>query len=171
MGESVDAARINVEVNLSKRWCHRDEFAIAESLGTPAASCLASRTLRRVLDVGCGSGQTLVALELQPIVQAVWIDLDNEAIRLGKALDSSLQLVCGSGEVLRSIVGFVFSRVDLPYTNIPIARQEMARVITPTSERSSSGILALGRSFVVPRMKIAQFGRILRKRFLGRLVL
>jgi SAM-dependent methyltransferase len=89
---------------------------------------------RRVLDVGCGAGQTLLALALPPEVEAWGVDSDPAAIALGRQLAPHLRLVCARGEQLPPEirdVDLVYSRVALPYMNIPQALAEMARVLRP----------------------------------------
>lgn len=114
---------------------HRKELAIA---GDPTAPghCLppVSPTYRRVLDVGCGAGQTLLALNLPPTVEAWGVDIDSSAIALGQRLAPQLRLLCAAGEQLPLEiydVDFVYSRVALPYMDIEMALSEMARVLRP----------------------------------------
>jgi ubiquinone/menaquinone biosynthesis C-methylase UbiE len=92
------------------------------------------REHRRVLDVGCGAGQILIACNPAADVVAVGIDPSPEALSLGRSLDARLRLVCGLGEKLPfagASFDFVFSRVALPYMHIDGALAEMARVLEP----------------------------------------
>jgi SAM-dependent methyltransferase len=85
----------------------------------------------RVLDVGCGAGQTLLACELNG-AKAFGIELVLEALQLGRTLSSEINFVCGGGEMLpyrADSFDLVLSRVALPYMNIPVAIAEMARVL------------------------------------------
>lgn len=89
---------------------------------------------RRVLDVGCGAGQTLIASRLPAATCAIGIDPSLAAVALGRSIDARLRLVCGAGEALPFASGhfdFVYSRVALPYMRIDRALAEMARVIRP----------------------------------------
>jgi SAM-dependent methyltransferase len=89
---------------------------------------------RRVLDVGCGAGQTLIASRLPAATFAVGIDPLLAAVTLGRSLDARLRLVCGAGETLpfaSERFDFVYSRVALPYMRIDRALAEMARVLRP----------------------------------------
>jgi len=89
--------------------------------------------VRRILDVGCGGGQTLAGLKLSPQVLAIGVDRDFEALKLGKELAPGVQFVCAKGESLPfrdQSFDFVISRLALPYMNVPAALREMARVMT-----------------------------------------
>jgi ubiquinone/menaquinone biosynthesis C-methylase UbiE len=88
----------------------------------------------RVLDVGCGAGQTLMALRLSPTIEAWGVDVDGEAIALGKRLAPHLRLLLTRGERLPpdiQEIDFAYSRVALPYMEIPQALAELARVLRP----------------------------------------
>jgi ubiquinone/menaquinone biosynthesis C-methylase UbiE len=96
------------------------------SLPTVPANC------SRVLDVGCGAGQTLLALNLPSTTEAWGVDVDRAAIALGKQLAPRFHLVVASGERLPAEVrdvDFLYSRVALPYMEIHVALAEMARVM------------------------------------------
>jgi len=89
---------------------------------------------RRVLDIGCGAGQTLLACQCQERRLAVGIDPSLPAVTLGRSLDTRLRLICGVGEWLPFASGsfdLVYSRVALPYMRIDRAIAEMARVLRP----------------------------------------
>ena len=90
---------------------------------------------KRILDIGCGMGQTLIAADLGPDVVAYGIDLDAEAIEAGRRLiPPNIPLAVGSGEKLEFPDGsfdFVICRVALPYMHIPRALAEMHRVLQP----------------------------------------
>lgn len=121
---------------MDKRKYHLAELDIALSPSDPRRILPdIPRTCHRILDVGCGAGQSLIALNLPPSVAAVGIDSDADAIRLGHELHPSLRLVWGAAEALpfqNQSLDFVFSRVALPYMNIPLALREMARVLVPS---------------------------------------
>jgi len=89
---------------------------------------------RRVLDLGCGAGQTFIALDPGPNRLAVGLDIDLEALRLGKSLRPGLLLVHGSGEALPFRPGsfdLVTSRVAVPYMDLGRTLPELHRVLTP----------------------------------------
>ncbi len=86
---------------------------------------------RRILDIGCGAGQTLIGSNLSSDVLAVGIDVDHSALVLGKQLSSAIHFVSGRGESLPFADDFfdlVICRVSLPYMRISRALSEMARV-------------------------------------------
>jgi ubiquinone/menaquinone biosynthesis C-methylase UbiE len=88
---------------------------------------------RRILDIGCGAGQTLLACA-QAGRQAFGIDYDFEALQLGQNLRVPAALARASGEELpfrSASFDFVYSRVALPYMKIPVALAEIARVLQP----------------------------------------
>jgi len=89
---------------------------------------------RRILDIGCGAGQTLIGSNLREGVSAVGLDVDHAALALGKRLSPSIHFVSGRGESLpfkNSFFNLVICRVSLPYMHIATALAEMARVSAP----------------------------------------
>lgn len=87
-----------------------------------------------VLDVGCGAGQTLIACELKSGIFACGVDLDEEALALGRRMSQHIQFICAQGERLPftdQSFDIVISRVALPYMHIPNALDEIARVLKP----------------------------------------
>ena len=87
---------------------------------------------RRILDIGCGAGQTLIGSKLDPGVLAVGIDLDHAALALGKQFSPSIQFVEGRGETLpfeNETFDLVICRVALPYMHIARALSEFSRVM------------------------------------------
>jgi ubiquinone/menaquinone biosynthesis C-methylase UbiE len=87
-----------------------------------------------VLDVGCGIGQTLMAREFEKAKSRHGIDPDAAAVELGQRMFPALVLSVASAEQIpypeRSF-DLVFSRVALPYTDVPRALRELARVTRP----------------------------------------
>lgn len=118
---------------MSTRDYHLRELEIARSPNDPRhVMPVIQPKHRRILDVGCGAGQTLVASDLAPGVRAVGIDIDQEALALGAELSDQVHFVAGSAEVLPfadASFDLVIARVVLPLTYIPTAVTEMGRVL------------------------------------------
>jgi ubiquinone/menaquinone biosynthesis C-methylase UbiE len=88
---------------------------------------------RRILDIGCGAGQTLIGSDLSDGVVAVGLDVDHSALSLGKQLSAAIHFVSGRGESLpfeSECFDLVICRVALPYMHIRTALSEMARVLS-----------------------------------------
>ena len=89
---------------------------------------------RRIVDVGCGAGQTLIASRLPDDVMAIGVDCDPGALSLGRLLYPKLRLARARGESLPLPTGYfdlAISRVALPYMRTGAALAEMARVLRP----------------------------------------
>ena len=89
---------------------------------------------RRIVDVGCGAGQTLIASRLPADVTAIGIDCDPRALSLGRLLYPRLGLIRARGEALplpSRFFDLAISRVALPYMSTGAALAEMARVLRP----------------------------------------
>ncbi len=87
-----------------------------------------------ILDIGCGAGQTLIACNLKPGVFACGVDVDEEALALGRLMSRDIALARATGEQLPfadQSFDFVISRLALPYMRIPEALGEIARVLKP----------------------------------------
>lgn len=115
---------------------HLKELAIARDPQNSAHSLPPVKSDHRaILDVGCGMGQTLLALNLAPPVEAWGIDLDSEAIEAGRRMaPSNVHLAAGTGEQLafpNEFFDLVFSRVALPHMRIRRVLEEIHRVLKP----------------------------------------
>jgi ubiquinone/menaquinone biosynthesis C-methylase UbiE len=114
---------------------HRQELEIAlANADAHRALPIIGPDVHRILDVGCGAGQTLIASRLRRDVTAVGMDPDLDALRMGTKLDRRLRFVCALGERLPFSSGsfdMVISRVALPYMKIRMALNEMSRVLRP----------------------------------------
>jgi ubiquinone/menaquinone biosynthesis C-methylase UbiE len=88
----------------------------------------------KVLDIGCGIGQTLSAVEFHGCSEWHGIDVDADAIAHGQQRYPQFTLSTARAESIPypdDSFDLAFSRVALPYTNIPLALREMHRVIKP----------------------------------------
>jgi SAM-dependent methyltransferase len=113
---------------------HHRELAIALDSSDPArAMPPILPKYKRILDVGCGMGQSLLAAHLPSDVEAYGVDCDMEAIEAGRRIaPPNIKLTCARGEELPFGGGYfdlVFSRVALPYMKINKALQEFSRVL------------------------------------------
>lgn len=89
---------------------------------------------RSILDIGCGAGQTIVALGAGR--RSVGVDVDVDALRFAVRDQPAdrLRLAAAKGEGLPftgAAFDYVYSRVALPYMDIPRALSEMHRVLRP----------------------------------------
>ncbi len=120
---------------MSVREYHLEELKAARTAGHPSRVMPdIPVTCRSILDVGCGAGQTLIASELPPHCFLCGIDVDFEALALGRELAPNICFVQGKGELLPFREGsfdMVISRVALPLMHIPSALTEMSRVLSP----------------------------------------
>jgi SAM-dependent methyltransferase len=113
---------------------HRRELDLALDASHPSHSLPpVPLSATRILDIGCGMGQTLVALQLGPAVEAWGVDCDEEAVAAGREIaEGNIHLAVGAGEHLPfpdASFDLVYSRVALPYMDIGIALAEICRVL------------------------------------------
>jgi ubiquinone/menaquinone biosynthesis C-methylase UbiE len=113
---------------------HRLELAIAKDPGDPRrAMPNIDQRHRRILDVGCGAGQTLAACNLSTSVFAVGVDVDSSALSLGRQMCATIRFVNAQGESLpfrNSSFDLIICRVALPYMHVARAVSEMSRVLS-----------------------------------------
>jgi len=86
----------------------------------------------RVLDVGCGAGQTLVVA--YPELESFGIDVDVKALSLGKRIAPDVRFTSGRAEQLPfgdAQFDLVIARVSLAYTNVRQSLREINRVLKP----------------------------------------
>ena len=113
----------------------RSEWRKFQQMGAPLQS-FAARVVplpRSVLDIGCGAGQ-----ELLPYLDtvAVGVDVRRSGLVEGRSLFGTRapSLLVGAAEALpftRAAFDVVLCRLALPYMNVRIALDEMARVLAP----------------------------------------
>ena len=112
---------------------HLEELRIATTAGhSKRIMPPVTKADRKVLDLGCGAGQTLIATDFEPGTTVIGLDVDKSALALGKQLDQTIGFVCGRGESLPfqgERLDFVFSRVALPYMNVHDTLSEVRRVL------------------------------------------
>ena len=112
---------------------HIDELRIATNAEHPRRILPpVMKDDRRVLDVGCGAGQTLIATSFEPGTTVIGLDLDQSALCLGRQLDQTIGFVCGRAQSLPfqgERFDFVFSRVALPYMPLHDTLSEIRRVL------------------------------------------
>lgn len=115
---------------------HLHELQIARDSRDPARSMPSVHSSElSILDVGCGAGQTLISTGLEGKRRLVGVDVDREALVLGRSLSDAIEFVNAPAECLPfagSSFDLVISRVALPYTDIPVALRETARVLKPS---------------------------------------
>ena len=84
----------------------------------------------KVLDIGCGAGQTLALA--YPDRVSFGIDIDFDALSLGRTFTDRVCFVCGKAEALpwpNDHFDLVIARVSLVYTNINTSLREIHRVL------------------------------------------
>jgi ubiquinone/menaquinone biosynthesis C-methylase UbiE len=117
-------------LKMSERY-HRGELKIALDPTHPAHILPpALPPSWKVLDIGCGAGQTLIAA--YPDRLSFGVDVDLEALKLGKSLTDHVCFVCGKAETLPFPNGhfdIVIARVSLAYTDISASLNEINRVL------------------------------------------
>ena len=90
---------------------------------------------RVILDLGCGAGQSFVAMDCPDRV-CVGLDLDAEALAYGQEhFGDRVSYVRSDAAGLPFASGcfdLVYSRYALPYTNVPRVLREVHRVLKPT---------------------------------------
>jgi len=114
---------------------HLEELKIARNASDPRhVAPPIGAAHRRILDVGCGAGQTLLAAGLAPGVLGVGVDPDRAALALGRSWGGGVRLARATGEALpfpAESFDLVVARVALPYMRVRSALAEFARVLRP----------------------------------------
>lgn len=111
----------------------------------PALEFNGKSDIIRVLDVGCGFGDSLneefqlrrEGLEPPSHMEMVGVDIDEQRLAVAKANYPNFVFVCAQGEKLPfpdKSFDTVISRVAILYMDIPVALREMRRVLKPGGE-------------------------------------
>ena len=110
---------------------HREELRIALDRSHPANILPPALPLsQKVLDIGCGAGQTLIAAYPDRI--SFGIDIDFDALRLGTSFTDRVCFVRARAEALPyadAQFDMVLARVSLAYTNLSVSLKEIRRVL------------------------------------------
>ena len=121
-------------MNTSSLAYHQGELQVALDAANPHRLVPDPGGAQSILDIGCGAGQTIIALGAAE--RSIGIDIDLGALRFAAngAMGEPLRVAGARGEHLPFRSGafdYVYSRVALPYMNIPAALSEMHRVVKP----------------------------------------
>jgi SAM-dependent methyltransferase len=113
---------------------HEGELLVALDGSNPQRLVPDPGEAASILDIGCGAGQTIVALRAGK--RCVGVDIDVDALRVAACgpVGDPLRVAAAQGERLPFADGafdYVYSRVALPYMDIPSAVAEMHRVLRP----------------------------------------
>ncbi|HEY0264997.1 MAG TPA: class I SAM-dependent methyltransferase [Granulicella sp.] len=118
---------------------HLNELAVAQDASHQKHQMPPSKLhYKRILDIGCGTGQTIITKNYPPEVEAYGIDPDAASIEAGKRIaPPNVHLTVGTGEKIPFPDLFfdqVICRVALPYMHIATALSEIHRVLTRGGE-------------------------------------
>jgi SAM-dependent methyltransferase len=84
---------------------HLSELEIARSANDPRRTMpVLPDPFRSILDLGCGAGQTLIACDLGPEVLACGVDVDEEALKLGRQWSQQICFVRAQGDICLSVI-------------------------------------------------------------------
>lgn len=121
-------------MNTSSIAYHEGELRVALDAANPQRLVPDPGDAASILDIGCGAGQTIVALGAGR--RSVGVDIDLNALRVAARgpLGEPLRVAAAQGERLPFATGafdYVYSRVALPYMDVRSAVAEMHRVLKP----------------------------------------
>ena len=121
------------KTDFDKTSYHQRELSIALDPSHPAHILPPPRSPEdKILDIGCGAGQTLAVA--YPNHRTWGIDPDFDAVAYARVVAPNAKILCGRARELPwsdETFDFVIARVSLPYTNIPLALSEIYRVLKP----------------------------------------
>jgi ubiquinone/menaquinone biosynthesis C-methylase UbiE len=126
--------RVTAVTNTSSLAYHQGELRVALDATNPQRLVPDPGPARAILDIGCGAGQTIIALGAGG--RSIGIDIDFGALRFAAngTMGEPLKVAAARGEQLpftSASFDFVYSRVAIPYMDIPVALAEMHRVLEP----------------------------------------
>jgi len=126
--------RVKLAMQTSSLAYHQGELRVALDAANPRRLVPDPGDAQAILDIGCGAGQTIIALGSG--TRSIGVDVDLSALRhaASGAMGEALKVAGARGEQLPFRDGafdYVFSRVALPYMNIAAALAEMHRVLRP----------------------------------------
>ena len=126
--------RVRLAMQTSSLAYHQGELRVALDATHPQRLVPEPGEAQAILDIGCGAGQTIIALGAGR--RSVGVDVDLSALHhaVSGAMGEPLRVAGARGEQLPFRDGafdYVFSRVAIPYMNIPAALAEMHRVLRP----------------------------------------
>jgi ubiquinone/menaquinone biosynthesis C-methylase UbiE len=121
-------------MNTSSLAYHQGELQVALDRRNPQRLVPEPGSAQAILDIGCGAGQTIIALGAGR--RSTGIDIDVSALGFAASGDmgESLRVAGARGEQLPfrdGVFDYVYSRVAIPYMDIPAALAEMHRVLRP----------------------------------------
>jgi ubiquinone/menaquinone biosynthesis C-methylase UbiE len=112
---------------------HLDELRIAQDPEDPFHTMpVFLKNERFILDIGCGIGQTLAAANPPKSTIALGIDIDFECLAYGAQKFPDIRFVQAAAENIpfkQSTVDYVFSRVAVPFTDIPGSIASISRIL------------------------------------------
>jgi SAM-dependent methyltransferase len=126
--------RVNVFMNTSSLAYHQRELEVALDRHNPQRLVPDPGHAQSILDIGCGAGQTIIALDAGRRSTGIDIDLVALAFAVNGAMGEPLRVAGARGEQLPFRAGafdYVYSRVAIPYMDVPAALAEMHRVLRP----------------------------------------
>lgn len=124
------------------RSCEEDLKRTLAAPVVPAhlAEAVADLELPRVLDIGCGIGQSLFVLAARCGASGIGLDVSQQAVNMGRAFQSrylphtEVDFIQGRAESLPfpgASFDVVLCRLALPYVDNPKSLAEIARVLKP----------------------------------------
>lgn len=121
-------------MNTSSLAYHQGELQVALDRRNPQRLVPEPGNAQSILDIGCGAGQTIIALGAGRRSTGIDVDVAALGFAANGDMGESLRVAGARGEQLPFRDGafdYVYSRVAIPYMDIPAALDEMHRVLRP----------------------------------------